>query len=689
MLAKLAMRNVKRCARDYLIYVLTMMLVTAVMFAFHSLLFSKDVQKLFEAADLMQIMIGLATFFVVLITAWLINYMVRFMLDKRSRELGIYLLLGMSKRQLARLHLRESLLLGAGAFAGGVALGILLQQILMAVFYSVIQIDHKLRLEWSGQGILLTAACYSGCYLLALLRCHFRFHRLNICALMNVERQNEEIKESNEKYKQWLLPLSCVFLLIFGLFLFLYRGWGAQTILFFLLGLIVTIYLFYIGLAAAVICYISRKGSAVYQAQNLFLLRQFSSKIKTMRFTLGTLTSLFTLALLGCAAALMFHHFQDQILADKWPFDVQIYSGNLQDDFIAERKLLAQEASVQEIYTYPVYHNHTREVNSWLYTHLAAFPRSYQKPDGSADWEKIQKEDNSYYPYDTYLALSDYNQLRQMLGYETVTLSDHSYLIHLKERIWKETKDLSQMLHILGPNGELHFAGAYTEPFSQDGHNGCDYLLIVPDALAGQMKPYYKELVAKLDKPAPNDLQEKLDALAKDGSIRDFGDPVIDKTSDETSMCIGSDTIVAYAGKNLVGSSLVPEVKFMLTSVIFPLFYMGLVFICVALTVLCVQQLSDSSRYRFRYQVLHQIGLSRKEISGVVLRQLAAFYLCPMLFAAVVSGITSIYMGWNFNRYTGAHISSVWYFGISFGAFSGVYLVYFVITYLGFLRNIE
>lgn len=42
------------------------------------------------------------------------------------------------------------------------------------------------------------------------------------------------------------------------------------------------------------------------------------------------------------------------------------------------------------------------------------------------------------------------------------------------------------------------------------------------------------------------------------------------------------------------------DVKYLLASVIIPLFYIGMVFLCVAVTVLSVQQLSDSAKYRFR-----------------------------------------------------------------------------------------
>ena len=86
MLNKLALRNVKRSMRDYLVYLITMIAVAAMMFAFNSLIFSKDIQEMCSEAMVLGAMLGMATFFIVLIVAWLINYMARFMLEKRSRE---------------------------------------------------------------------------------------------------------------------------------------------------------------------------------------------------------------------------------------------------------------------------------------------------------------------------------------------------------------------------------------------------------------------------------------------------------------------------------------------------------------------------------------------------------------------------------------------------------------------------
>ena len=83
MLGKLAFRNVIRSAKDYLVYLLTMTFVTALMFSFNTVLFSEQIKTSPDSEGIMEILIGLATFFVVLIVAWLIHYMVRFMLDAR------------------------------------------------------------------------------------------------------------------------------------------------------------------------------------------------------------------------------------------------------------------------------------------------------------------------------------------------------------------------------------------------------------------------------------------------------------------------------------------------------------------------------------------------------------------------------------------------------------------------------
>ena len=68
---KLSVRNMRRSARDYLVYMLTMVLVTALMYAFSSLLFQNELERQFtmKLNGLMEIMVGLSTFFIILIVS--------------------------------------------------------------------------------------------------------------------------------------------------------------------------------------------------------------------------------------------------------------------------------------------------------------------------------------------------------------------------------------------------------------------------------------------------------------------------------------------------------------------------------------------------------------------------------------------------------------------------------------------
>ena len=690
---KLSFRNMKRSTKDYLVYMLTMTLVVALLYAFGSLIFQNGLEQYFsmKLQGLMGVMIGLATFFIMLIVSWLINYMVKFMLERRSAEFGIYLLLGMKKRTIARLYIRENFLLGGVSFLIGTAAGILLQQVLMAVMFSMVQMEYRLSIAPDGRTMLMAAVCFGGCYLLALFRCKRKFKKMNIQALMNAKRRNEEIREKYEYGKQFLFPLSVFFIFLF--WKMFGRLASTQQVMYFLIGLVVTIYLFYLGLSAFIICYVRKGGAAVYKGQNLFLLRQFASKMRTMQFTMGTLTALFTLALLGASFALMFSDYENSVLDGKFPFDVQIYSKNIDDDFAEEKRVIEENVAVSSFYSYHIYTDEENTVNTWMLTHLQAWGAMFRNGDGTPDEAAIERvlRDESgagtYYTYDTYMGLTDYNHLRELLGYEKVGLGRSQYLVQIKPRLEQEVQKIGEELRIKDASGRgfLSCAGILAEPFSQDGHNGADYVVVVPDEALGRMRPYYAELVADLDGQAPFGLQEKLEALLLAGESEE---DLYAEGHVAGDICCGSDTIINVVELNLVRDNQLPEVKYMLATMIIPLFYIGLVFVCVAVTVLAVQQVSDAAKYQYRYEVLSRLGLSRAAMERLIFKQLAAWYLCPALLAVVISGRMILFASDSFIMMTGVPTSVGGFFGKSVALFFGIYLVYFVVTYVEFKRNV-
>ncbi len=682
---KLAYRNMKRSARDYLVYLLTMTVINALMYAFNSLIFQNGLRGYFEVEGIMEVMIGLATVFIVLIVAWLIHYMVGFMLEKRSDEFGIYLLLGMEKKDVSSLYLKENLMLGGISFLLGSLLGILFQQVVEAVMFAMVRMEYRLHISFHGRTALMTLACFAGCYLLALFRCRWKFRKMNIKGLMDAKRQNEEIKEGREGARRILLPVSVVFILVF--WAWFERLQSVLGVSVFLVGLVVTIYLFYWGISAWLICYVRGRGALVYQGQNLFLLRQFAAKVRTMQFTMGTLTSLFTLALIGASLALMFSDYENTVLEWKFPFDVQVYSKDVSDNFKEELEMLERHTEVSSHYVYRIYTDKGRQANTWLLANLEAWGTMYQDRAGRPDKGKIEKmllEGGVYYPYDTYMGISDYNCLREMLGYPKVSLEGTEYLVQVKPRLLGELQEIGKDLEIKNASGDgfLSCKGVYGEYFSQDGHNGADYVIVVPDGVLGRMEPFYSELVAALEGTAPLGLGDRLAAAGGD-RLPEF------KWDSENGFCCGSDNIISAVLEHEVRDNMIPEIKYMLASVIIPLFYIGIVYVCVAVTVLSVQQLSDSAKYKLRYGLLAKLGLEQAQIQRLVRRQLAAYYLCPALLAIVISGKMILFVSRQFVIATGVPTMPGGFFLRSILLFFGIYLVYFVVTYVGFLRNVQ
>ena len=109
MLTKLSLRNAGRTWKDYLVFFVTLVLIAAIMFSFNGLLFDPNIRTLETDSYIIAVMLGIATFFILLVLAWLIQYMIRFMMKKRSREFATYLLLGMKRRQITHIFWGESL----------------------------------------------------------------------------------------------------------------------------------------------------------------------------------------------------------------------------------------------------------------------------------------------------------------------------------------------------------------------------------------------------------------------------------------------------------------------------------------------------------------------------------------------------------------------------------------------------
>ena len=691
MLNKLALRNVKRSMRDYLVYLITMIAVAAMMFAFNSLIFSKDIQEMCSEAMVLGAMLGMATFFIVLIVAWLINYMARFMLEKRSREFATYLLIGLKKKELSRLYMKENLLIGTVALILGIGLGTLLQQIIMTVFYSVFSEDYHLRIQINGWCLFMTVCCYYACYLFALRRNRKMFKKMTIAELLRMDKKNDEIKPGHEKIKQWLFLFAVAYILV--VYVMMVRGCSVLTALILMAGFVVAVYLLFAGFSAFIVCRVQKKGKGMYRKERIFLYRQLSSKVRTMRFTMGTLTILLICALLGSSFALMFAKYQNQAIDYGMPFDVIIHSPAAGDDFAEEISVIESYSPILEQRAYEIYENGSQDMNRYYASHVSSVMEKHV--DGEGNFIPGRE----YYTYDTYMKLSDYNALRQMLGEKPITLGENEYALQTKSRIKKDFGEDIYSQQVQAEGKTLTLSAVYTTGFSQNGINGADYLIIVPDEICYGMQAYYSAYVADIEGEGTVELRDALDEAHrhKHGLMTydeyeaawTAGEIGEDEWQDDTLEAGGTDEMIVMIADLFVRDADAAELKFVVTSVTFPLEYIALIFVFVAVTILAVQQLSDSEKYRFRYDVLKKLGMKRREVDRLIFRQLALFYLIPAVAAMVISSVIVIYAGNAFVKMTGAYGNGLYYFAISLLISAGVYIIYFLATYIRFKNNVQ
>lgn len=713
MLTKLSLRNAKRSIKDYLIYLLTMSGVAALMFAFDSMIFSKDIAKMCEFAGIMGAMIGLATVVIIAIVAWLINYMVKFMFGKRSKEFGTYLILGMNQKEIANLYLRENLFMGAVSFLAGSVAGFFLEQGLLTIFYQLFSKEYQIHIDFSWLGLLMAFVCYSLCFGRTMLRCKKMFQKMTISDFMRLDKENERVKEGRDGLLQVLFPVGIVLLggVYYALFHFPATQLGiACCIACFIAG----IYALYIGLASMLLRYLRKNGGATYKKQNLFLLRQLASKLRTMRVTMGTLTMLLCVALLGGTVAMMFAKHQKRVVENVFPFDIIMYHQDSNYLFEEQRKLIEQDTPIEEQLCYQIYHTEDSTMNYYLGEHNPSIRKEYRDENGNFDVERFKEKNWAYCKYDTYMLESDYNTLRTMLGLQPVSLGEQGYVIQCKQRIDACMNEEIRQRRIVLNGQELSYIQSYTDDFSQNGHNGADYVIVVPDTVKEALTPYYSVCAVKLAGEPSNQLQEQLNKQAREinhlmsedeyyaelehMALRGASQEEIDEFESREQLMVfngitmeamGSDQILSVAGDVMVKKSMRQDTLFAVASIIFPTVYIGLVFLCVALTILAVQQLSDSGKFKFRYDVLRKLGLSEHEIEGVVLKQLLIYYMVPALAAVVLSAVISVYVGNQFVVYSGASGNGWYYYSLSLLIFFGVYFLYFIATYVGFIRNVR
>lgn len=668
MLSKLAWRNAKRSFKDYIIYLITVTLAFSLVFSFNLIISSKDILELTHVMNSLQPAIIFVSFIVLFVIGWLIHYTMKFMLQKRSKEFGTYMLLGIEKKEIIKMFLIENLLLGIGCLLLSFFIGFVFGQFLTMIIMNIFELPYRVNLSFGIMPFLLTSGYFIIIYLFVLLRANRKIKKMKLQELLYLDKTNESKIYKQKKHRAIVFLISFVLGII--AFLLFHRGMimsvknlsGSPMPLIFgsLVLIIFSIYGVSFSFADFLTSLALKNKKWKYQKDHLFIVRQFTSKVKTMGFTLGTLSLLITLTFLALNVSNAFQGVFENQTESSAPYDIMIYNlysdteeaiGKENTSLTEYMDLIEANYTIEEQVTYNVYTNRTTTIR-----------------------ENISDGVVGYQPFDCYLKLSDYNKLLQMRGMKPISMQQDEFYIHTFRDVSKEIANYLEEHPEITVNGTTLKSHGFTDyKYTTSWSRGSSYIVIVPDYVIDEQFEVINQITAI------NTKEETTEAFANELDEK-FPPKVYveDQGEYETLISIQQTT---------VKGAIVNENRGMMTIISFSLMYLAFIFVAVVGTILSIQSLSDSTKYKYRYETLHKLGLNEKELNQTLQKQLIVFFIFPIIYPIFISILSSFSLNVLFQPFMTNDYSMLLYVVGNILLFLVIYLIYFLATYFSFKKN--
>ncbi|MGL4738984.1 MAG: FtsX-like permease family protein [Cellulosilyticaceae bacterium] len=657
---KLAFRNVKKSYKDYMIYFLTLTLAICIFYTFNSV----ESQKAFvemEAsgknyATVLVDLMGYVSVFVSVILGSLIIYANHFLIKRRNKEFGTYMILGMSKSKISSILSMETLLVGLSSLASGLALGLVVSQGLSVLVSQIFEIpvsDYTFMISVSA--IQKTVIYFGIMFVTVMLFNAYVMSQYKIIDLLTAGKKVQDIKfKSTAVYGiAFGLCVCCIgvayqWVFEVGLDLGDIKLIGAMG-----LGVIGT-GLFFFSLAGIVLSLLKRSKRVYFKGLNLFVIKQMSSKVNThfVSMTVICLMLFFTITILS--TGLGFKQALESGLEEATPYDASaIIYINERDPVksIAEsldRYGLSFEPQEAHVF-FDIYRSEVKVSDVMPQSELASNLKM-----------KVQ-----------FIKISDYNKLIALDGEVPIVLEEDEILIASNvaqflpdvQALVKNTDELNieGQTYKLKSN-EVVERNLYTR-FAKDNF----FTIIINDAFCEAAQTEISILNVNFNKENPVQSKEKFEKV-----FTDYRLGMVDYEK------------VGYLS-GYTREEIYMENRTTTITILFIGIYLGLIFLISSMAVLALQQLSEASESIERYTALKKIGASKASINKTILVQTLIYFSIPITLALVHS-VVGIWVANDFiSQFNAPNMGMA--VGVTVIVFLLVYSGYFYTTYITY-KNI-
>lgn len=680
MLFKLSIKNMRKTIKDFAIYVLTLVLGVAIFYMFNSLDSQEAMMQVSsstrELIKLMITMLGFVSVFVAVILGLLIVYANNFLINRRKKEFGTYMMLGMSKGQISRILLIETIFVGIISLIVGLVIGVFASQFMSVLVGKLFAADmSKFEFVFSKDACIKTCIYFAVMYIAVMIFNTFTISRYKLINLLNASKKNEQIKIKN----LWV----CILVFIIGVVILGYAYYKvtggvnelstADTILpIILMGIVGTILVFW-SVSGFILKLVQLRKNIYLKDVNMFVLRQLHNKINTTVVSMSIICLMLFMTITILSSALSLNNTMRKDLEDTTPVDLNLYkTANLPENekmskaqIEDSRKTMIQTledngfdmTKLKDVVEIPIYA--TNEL-TWRDTLSPVY-----------DEVKQQFPNLLYETAEEIVKVSDYNKVARLYGNTEYQLKDDEYIIlcdfdNMKNLRNKALK-VDSTITIAGKEYKSKYDECQSGYIKMAGSHVNNGIILVPDScnLTEDMKE--ETFLAANYNATTEEEKEEIEKICTGETETEFS-----KNLNEKDITIDGMTKIAIIESSLGVS----------TIVLFIAIYLGIIFLIASSAILALKQLTESSDNKQRYAILRKIGADEKMINGALFKQIGIFFLMPLILAIIHSifGIqfvmTMMSVLADAKELLPSAIATAVIIGVIYGA-------YFMATYLG------
>ena len=644
MLFKLSIKNMKKSFKDYAIYFLTLVLGVAIFYMFNSLDSQQAMlevsQSTRELIRLMISLLGMVSVFIAIILGFLIVYANNFLINRRKREFGIYMTLGMGKRQISKIIWIETILVGILSLIVGLVVGIFASQFMSILVAKLFEADmSEFTFVFSKDACIKTCIYFAIMYLAVIVFNTITISRYKLINLLTAIKKNETVKIKNPIIAVLVFIVSAV---ILGYAYYLVTGGvyslntADKLLTPIIMGIVGTLGIFW-SLSGFILKVVQTSKKIYLKGTNMFVLRQLNNKINTTVISMTVICLMLFMTISVLSSSLSIQSSLDSELEEMTPVDVNLFkTANLPESYVNSYtgKTMYYSAEQREDSTKPV--TYTLETNGYDMNNLKdiieipiyAIPEWTLKYSLGDYYEKAKEQFSmlSYNMPEEVIKISDYNKIAKLYGINQYSLDDDEYIVlcdfdnmvKIRNEALKENTDIEI-------NGKTYHA-RYNECqsgfiYMSTSHTNAG-LILVPDSF--ELKDEWKEtqfLVANYNADTEEEKKEMDKMLTEDNNNVFFEN-------------------LSKKGIELDGMtkiSIVEGSKGLATIIIFIAIYLGVIFLIASSAILALKQLTESSDNKQRYTILRKIGCDEKMINQALFRQIFIFFMLPLILAGIHS----------------------------------------------------